>query len=95
MMEYINQETNIDKNFQKSYALIFRKCTNDMNSKLGSHKDYQRIRGYYDVFLLVGAIKFLPFKFDGHKHPPHALHNAKICFYPYCQTAQTTNLQYL
>ena len=95
MTEYINQETNLDKNFQNSYVLIFGQFTKNMNSKLGAHKDYQRISGYYDVLLLVGAIRLLPFKLDGNKYLTHALHNAKRCFYRYCQMAQTTNLQYL
>ena len=38
------------------------------------------MRGYYDVFLLVGAIKGLTFNFNGHKQPPNALHDAKRDF---------------
>ena len=41
------------------------------------------------------VIKGLTFSFDGHKHPLHALHNAKQDFYHYYQTGQTTNPQYL
>ena len=47
------------------------------------------------MLLLVGTINGLTFKFDGHKHPSHALHNAKRDLYRYYYTGQTTNLQYL
>ena len=43
------------------------------------------------MFLLVGDIKDLTFKFDGHKHPSNNLHDAKRNFYRYYQTGQTTN----
>ena len=47
------------------------------------------------VFLLTGSIKGLTFKFDGHKHPSHALHYARKDFYQYWQMGQTMNPQYL
>ena len=37
----------------------------------------------------------MTFKFHIHKHPPHALHDAKWDFCHYYQTGQTTNPQYL
>ena len=53
------------------------------------------MRGGYNVFLLVCAIKGLTFKLDGHKHPSKSLHNSRWIFYQYYQTGQTTNPQYL
>ena len=66
-----------------------------MRSKLEAHKDYQRMRGDYNMFLLVGGIKGLTFKLDGNMHLPHALHDANRQFYRYYQTVNTTKLQYL
>ena len=54
-----------------------------MRSKLETHEDYHNMRGDYNVFFLVGAIKGLTFKFDGHKHPSHTLDDAKRYFYHY------------
>ena len=62
-----------------------------MHSKVESHEYYQIIRRDYDVFLLVADIKGLTFNFDGHKHPLHALHDAKRNFYRYYQTLYNTN----
>ena len=95
MTEYIKKETNIDDNYQKSYALIFGQCTNHMHSRLEDHKYYHRIRGDHYVFLLVTSIKGLTFKFDGHNHPSHALRDAKRDFCCYYHTVQTKNPQYL
>ena len=81
MTEYVKQESKLEWNFQKAYALIFRQCTEHMRSKLESHDDYKRMREDYSAFLLMGAIKGLNFKFNWHKHPPHALHDAKRDFY--------------
>ena len=53
------------------------------------------MRGYYDVFLLIGDIKGLTFKFDRHNHPLHALHKANRYFQRYYQTVHTKNPQYL
>ena len=61
--EYVNKETKLDKNSQKAYSLIFIQCTNHMQSTMDMHEDYLRMRGEYGVFLLVGAIKRLNFKF--------------------------------
>ena len=57
-----------------------------MRLKLEAHEDYQRIRGDYSLFILVSVIKGLTFRFDGHKHPPHTLNDAKIYFHFYYQT---------
>ena len=80
MMEYDKQETNLNENCQKAYVLIFRHFTKNMRSKIEAHKDYQRIGGGYDVFLLVADIKGPPFKLYGHKHPSHSLHEYKRDF---------------
>ena len=66
-----------------------------MRSKLEAYEDHQRMRGEYDVLLLVRGIKVPTFKFDGHKHPSHALHEANRDFYQYYQMGQTMNPQYL
>ena len=63
--------------------LIFRQCIERILSKLEAHEDYQRIRGDYDVFLIVAVIKVLSFKFNSHMHPSHALHHSKRDFYHY------------
>ena len=47
------------------------------------------------MFLLVESIKGITFKFYGHNHRSHALHDAKRDFYRYYHTVQTTNPQYL
>ena len=47
------------------------------------------------MFLLVAAIKGIPYKFNGHKHPTHSLHNAKRVYFRYNQTVQIKNSQYL
>ena len=47
------------------------------------------------MFLLLGAIKGLTFKLDGHKNPLHTLHSAKRDFYWYCQIGQIKKSQYL
>ena len=52
------------------------------------------MRGDYNVFFLVGAIKGLTFKFDGHKHPSHTLDDAKRYFYHYYYIGHTTNPQH-
>ena len=66
-----------------------------MRLKLETHEDCQKMRRDYEVFLLMGAIKELNFKFDGHKNPPHTLHDSKRDFYRYYKTGQATNLKYL
>ena len=66
-----------------------------MRSKLEAHKNYENMRGYYGVLLLMASIKGINFKFNGHKHPLHALYNTECNFYRYYQTRQTTNTQYL
>ena len=95
MTEYVKQETKIEKNCQKAYALVFRQCTDPMRSKLEDNKDYQRMRSYHDMFLLRRVNQGLTFKFNGNKHLTHALHKAKRYFYQYFQTVHTTNQQYL
>ena len=95
MTEYVKRETKLDKNFQKAYALIFGQCTDHMHSKLEASEDYQTTRGNYDVLLLIAATKGLTYKFDGHNHQSHALHDAKQDFYCYYQTGKITNRQYL
>ena len=60
-----------------------------MRPKLEAQEDYQRMRGYYDMFLLVASIKGINFRFNGNKHPSTPLHDAKRYFYRYYQTEQT------
>ena len=95
IIEYVKLEKNIEENCQKAFALIFRQCTYHMKSKLEAHEDYHRMRGDYNVLLFVGYIKGLNFKFDGHMHPSHNLHDSKRDFYQYYQTRQTKNPKYL
>ena len=45
MMDYVERETKLDNNCQKSYALIFGQCTKHMRSKIEANKDYHRMRG--------------------------------------------------
>ena len=47
------------------------------------------------MFLLVGAIKVLTLKFNGHQKPLHVLNNAKRDFYRYYHMGQTAKPQYL
>ena len=95
MTDCIKLYTKLEKHFQKAYILIFGQCNDHMLSKLESHKDYQNMRGYYNVLLLLVDTKGLTFKFDIHKHLPHALHDTRRDLYRYYQTGQTKNRQYL
>ena len=54
-----------------------------MRSKMEAHKDYQTIRGNYDVFLLMVTIKGMIYKLNSHKHYLHAFHDARWNFYHY------------
>ena len=81
MTQYIKRESNLDKNCQKAYALIFVQCTEHMRSKLKAREYYHIVRGDYEVFLLVGSIKGLTFKLYFHKHPLHSLRVDKRDFY--------------
>ena len=47
------------------------------------------------MFLLVAAIKGLAFKFNGHNHPLHTLHNSKRDIYNYNQKGYISSKQYL
>ena len=78
MTDYVKQETNLDGKCQKAYAIIFGQCTENMRLELEAQEDYQRMKRDYNMFLLAGAIKGLIFKFDGHNHPSHAFHDAKV-----------------
>ena len=39
MTEYIKEETKLNEDYQKSYMLIFGKCTNNISSKLEAQED--------------------------------------------------------
>ena len=95
MTGYVNWETKLNDNCQKSYALIFGQCTEHMRLKLESHEDCQRMRVCYNMFVLMAAIRGITFKFNGHKHPFHSVHNAKQDYFRYNQTGQTKNPRYL
>ena len=95
MTGYINHKTKLDENCQKAYILISGQRIEHIHSGLQSHEYYQSMRGKYNVFLLMDAIKGMACKFGWNIHPAHALHDANRDLYHYYQTGHNINPHYL
>jgi hypothetical protein len=78
---YDYQILNQNENRNKVFSLVWQQCTESMQAKIKSHRDYLTIESDLNGIDLLKVIKLICFNIEDEKYIPQKVHEVKSAFY--------------